>query len=434
MSQSMKSYRAKVVVPAALFTFSLLVTACGGGAGSDGSAAPATGERRAPTAADPAKQETINFIHWRSEDAASFEKIIAQFEEEYPNIKVEMQTFPSGEYQSIAQQKLLDGSVGDVFASFPGAQFSMIAQSGLYAELTGAAFLERFEPSLITAGQQDGKQLAVPYQLVYNMPVYNVGLFEKYGLTPPNDWDGFLALGEKLKSEGIIPIAYPGDASQFMNTMLMNNAPDERIFEKLEAGETTLLDGWWIKTLGQFKELNDNGFFQKDASGSNAEAATALFVQEKAAMIASGSYAITGLKKANPDLRLKLLAPITVPADQAAFEGIHTTTFMLGVNAKSKRQEAAKTFIDFLSRSEIAGRYADETGQNVTIKGVAYTSQELRDIAEWTTRKTRFQPRYLIRNIEVQKAVVSTFQAVLSGQSPEEAAKASQAIIDQQVK
>lgn len=434
MIKNVKS-RFKFGAPAALLAVAIALSGCGSSNGDNGSgnAASAGASPAVSEAAKPAKQEKISFIHWRSEDAESFNAIIAQFEQEYPNIKVEMQTFPSGEYQSIAQQKLLDGSVGDVFASFPGAQFSMIAQSELYTDLTGSPFIDNFEPSLVEAGQRDGKQLALPYQLVYNMPIYNVGLFEKYGLEPPKDWDGFLALGEKLKAEGIIPIAYPGDASQFMNTMLMNNAPDEQIFQKLEAGETKLGDEWWIKTLTQIKELNDKSFFQKDASGSNSEAAIALFVQEKAAMIAAGSYAIVGLKKANPNLQMKLLAPITVPADQAVYEGIHTTTFMLGVNAKSKHQEAAKTFISFLSRSDIAGKYANETGQNVTIKGVEYTSPELKDIAEWTTRKTRFQPRYLIQNIEVQKAVVSSIQSVLSGATPEQAAKDSQAIIDQQV-
>jgi len=404
---------------------SVVLAACG--ANTNGSqSSEAAGDK-------PAK---ISFIHWRGEDAAVLDGIIKKFEAENKNIKVETQVFPSDQYQSTAQTKLLDGSVGDVFASFPGAQFEALAKAGLFTDLSNESFLANFTPSLIEAGQQDGKQLAVPYQLVYNIPIYNVKLFEKYGIEVPKDWDGFLAAAEKLKQEGIIPIAFPGadiGPGQFMNPMVMNNAPDEDIFVKLEEGKSKLTDEWWVKTLSQFKELNDKGYFQKDALGTKGDAAGALFVQEKAAMLATGSYQLAQNKKSNPELQQALLAPITVPADQAVFEGIHTSTYMLAVNSKSKHKEAAKKFIEFLSRPEIASEYGNGTGQNVTVKDVVYTSEELKVVAEWTAKKTRFQPRFTIKNTEAQKAVVSSIQAVLGGTEPAKAAADAQAIVDQQI-
>lgn len=379
---------------------------------------------------------TISFIHWRGEDAEVFDSLISKFEAENPGIKVEQQVYPSDQYQTTAQAKLLDGSVGDVFTSFPGAQFEAIAKAGLFADLTGESFVSNFAPALIEAGQKDGKQYALPYQLVYNMPIYNVKLFEKYGIEPPTDWDSFLAMAEKLKQEGIIPIAFPGadiGPGQFMNTMVMNNATDPDIFKKLEAGEAKLTDEWWVKTLSQFKELNDKGYFQQDALGTKDQGAGALFVQEKAAILATGSYQLAQNKKNNPNLEQKLLAPITVPADQAVYEGIHTTTFMLAVNSKSEHPEEAKKWLEFLSKPENAGEYANGTGQNVTVQNVEYTSDELKAVAEWTDKKTRFQPRFTITNTEIQTAVTSSIQAVLAGTSAEQAAKDAQAIVDQQL-
>ena len=422
----------QLALPALIVLLSVVLSACGSG-NADTNINSAEG---AAEAAAGNKAVTISFIHWRGEDAAVLDGIIKKFEEENKNIKVETQVFPSDQYQSTVQAKLLDGSVGDVFASFPGAQFEAIAKAGLFTDLSDAPFVANFTPSLTESGQKDGKQLALPYQLVYNIPVYNVKLFEKYGIEVPKDWDGFLAAAEKLKQEGIVPIAFPGadiGPGQFMNPMVMNNAPDEDIFVKLEEGKAKLTDEWWVKTLSQFKELNDKGYFQKDALGTKGDAAGALFVQEKAAILATGSYQLVGNKKNNPELQQALLAPITVPADQAVFEGIHTTTFMLAVNSKSKHPEEAKKFIEFLSRTDIAGEYANGTGQNVTVKDVSYTSDELKAVAEWTTKKTRFQPRYTIKNAEVQKAVTSSIQAVLGGTEPEKAAADAQAIVDQQI-
>ncbi|WP_130616788.1 ABC transporter substrate-binding protein [Cohnella abietis] len=406
-----------------------LLTACGN------SSEKASTEPSVSTQPESPKVK-LNFIHFRGEDVKAFDKLIKKFENDNPNITVEMQAFPSDQYNTVLQPKLLDGSSADVFAVFPGSQYEAVAKAGLFADLTGAPLLSNYVPSLIEAGQKDGKQLAVPYLLVYNIPIYNVKLFEKYNLTPAKDWEGFLALCEKFKQEGIIPIAFAGAGmgpAQFMNSMVMNNAPDPQIFDKLDAGETKLTDEWWVKTLTQFKELNDKGYFQKDAVGTKDEGASALFIQEKAAILATGSFQLVQNKQQNPQLEQKLLAPITVPAESAVFEGIHTTSFLLGVNAKSKHPDEAKKFLEFLSGKEEAGQYANETGQSSTVSNVLYDNELLKSITdEWTQKKTRFNPRYTIKNGDVQSAVLGSIQAVLGGKSPEKAASEAQAIVEQQ--
>lgn len=413
----------------------LLVSACGSNSG--GSQHNKQQSNGGNSGSEAEKQDvTLSFIHWRGEDVEVLDGIIAKFEQEYPYIHVETQVFPSDQYQSTAQAKIADGSVGDVFTVFPGAQFQAIASAGLFTDLTGESFVEHFEPNLIAAGQQDGKQFALPYQLVYNIPIYNVALFEQHQVEVPHDWDSFLAALEVFKQAGLTPIAFPGadiGPGQLMNSMVMNNAPDEDIFVKLEAGEAKLTDEWWVKTLAQFKELNDKGYLQKDAVGAKQDSSIALFVQEQAAILGTGSFHLASNKASNPNLKQGLLAPITVSADEAVYEGIHTTTFMLAVNSKSKHTEEAKLFIEFLSRSDIAAEYANGTGQNVTVKDVEYTSEELQIVSEWTTKHTRFQPRFTISNGEVQKAVTNSIQAVLSGVSAEQAAAEAQAIVEQQI-
>lgn len=421
----MKKHKKMLLPLVSLLILSIVLSACGSGAAEGGNGS-----------SDSSGKVTISFIHWRGEDSEALNQTIAAFEQENPNIKVEMQTLPSDQYQSTVQSKLGDGSVGDVFTSFPGAQFEAFAKAGLFTDLTGSSFLSSYNPKLIEAGQKDGKQYAIPYQLVYNMPIYNVKLFEKYGLTPPKDWDGFLKAAQTLKDNGIIPIAFAGadiGPGQFMNTMVMNNAPSDDIFTKVEAGEAKLTDEFWVKTLTQIKELNDKGYFQPNALGTKDAAAGALFIQEKAAMLASGSYQLAQNKQQNPNLEQGLLAPITVSADQAKYEGVHTTTFMLAVNSKSKHPEEAKKFIEFLSKPDVAAEYANATGQNVTVDNVKYDSPELQVAGGWSGKKTVFQPRFTILNGDNQKAVTNSIQAVLSGTSPEEAAQQAQAIIDQNI-
>lgn len=378
----------------------------------------------------------ISFIHWRGEDTEVFKELITKFESENTNITVDMTVYPSEQYQTTAQTLLRDGSTGDVFAAFPGSQFEAINRAELFTDLTDEPFVDNFNENLILAGQYEDKQLALPLQLVYNQPIYNEGIFDELGLTPPEDWEGFLELCETLKENGYIPIAFPGadiGAGQFMNSMMMNNAPDEDIVRKVENGEAKLTDKWWVKTLEQFKELSDKGYFQKDSIGTNHDGAIALVAQEKAAMLATGSYAMASIKGQNPDVKLNLLAPITVSASESIWEGIHTTTFMLGVNAKSSKQEEAKKFIEFLSDPENATVYANGTRQHLTVNGVEYTSEELMDTAVWMEKNTRFQPRYLFSKQDIMNASTGSIQAVISGTEPQKAAEEAQKIVDQNI-
>lgn len=416
-----------------LVAVAMLVSACGS---NNVNSTPESNAEGSNTVDNNTEVQEISFIHWRGEDVDVFNEIIKRFEDENPNIKVKQDTFPSTEYQGTAQQKLLDGTTGDVFAVFPGGQYTAILEAGLFEDLTNESFVDNFQPNLIAAGQTDGKQYGLPYQLVYNQPLYNKGMFEQYGIEYPTDWESFLEACETLKQNGLIPISFAGaDVSigQFMNSMMMNEMPEEDIWERVMSGEAKITDEWWINTLNKFKELNDKGYFQADSLGTKQEAAKILFVTEKAAMLATGSYHASSTLEQNPNIKLGLLAPITTTEDEMVWEGIHTTTFMLSVNSKSSKKDAAKKFIAFLSKPEIAEYYANETGQLSTVKDVAYTSESLKVATEWLSKNTRFQPRYLITDLKVQNAVTASVSAVLSGKTPEEAARDSQKIIDETI-
>jgi raffinose/stachyose/melibiose transport system substrate-binding protein len=376
----------------------------------------------------------ISFLHWRGEDSAVFDELIAQFTEE-TGIEVETQILPSDQYEDQAQASLTGSGAADVFATFPGPQFANLSESGLYTDLSGEEFVERFDERFLEAGQADGTQLAFPYQLVFNIPVYNRTLFEENGLEPPDDWDGFLALCDDLKAAGVTPILFAGDVSpsQFVNPMMMNNMPDEDIWQRVEAGEARVDEEWMVTTLSQIQELQTRGCFNDDPLGTTGQGSVALMAQGQAGMLATGSYAMAQIAAGNPDIELGLLAPITVPADEATWEGIFTTTFMLGVNSESDSVEQATAFIEFLTRPEVASQYANGTGQLLTLRDLDYETDELQAQTEWLDREVRFQPRFLITRGEINTGLITAVEEVLSGVPPEQAAANFQATVDRAI-
>ncbi|GLY07344.1 extracellular solute-binding protein [Actinoplanes sp. NBRC 101535] len=412
----------------------MLRLAAGTGAASLLAACAGPGGGDSGTAAQQEAGGDLSFAHWRAEDKEVFAQIITDFQKKNPKITVQQDISPSNDYQSTALQKLRGGSVGDAFTAFRGAQFLEIAKAGVWTDLTGQSLLGRYEPALITAGTDGGKQLGVPYQLVFNTPLVNTELLSKAGYTEaPKDWNGFLALLEKFKGLGVSPIAWPGgdaaNAGQLLNVMVVNNAPTDDALGKIETGEAKVTDDWFLTVLKQYQQLAP--YFQTGSTGTSADAALALFAQGKAGLLATGSFQVAGVRKLGATFGIDLLAPITTTADKAKYEGVFNATFILGVNAKSTKQAAAQAWLEHLSDPAVAGVYANGTAQHVTVKGVEYTNADLKALAPWLTKKTALAPRFQFSNLDVRGAVENAAVQVVGGKSPEEAAEAAQKVVDQ---
>ena len=395
-----------------------------GSSGQRGGAAPATGEVTG----------SISFAHWRAEDKEVFDKLIADFVSAHSGVTVRQDISPSNDYQSTALQRIRGGAIGDAFTAFRGAQFVAMVKAGLYSDLSAQSFVGGYDPRLIESGKDGGKQLGLPYQLVFNMPLANTQVLEQNGFAKlPTDWDGFIAMCQELKARGIIPIAFPGgdpgNAGQLLNCMVMNNAPSDDMFAKIEAGEMKATDDWYVKTLEQYAQLRP--YVQPNASGTAVEPAQQLFASQKAAFLATGSFHIKAVRKLGAKFPIGLYAPITVAAGQAKYDGIHNATFVLGVSTASKNQATALEFVKFLSEPQNAAAYANGTAQHVTVKGVQYTDPDLKALEPWLSKKTLLAPRFQFNDLDIRAAVENAATEVLAGKSPQQAAAAAQRIVDQ---
>jgi raffinose/stachyose/melibiose transport system substrate-binding protein len=381
---------------------------------------------------------TISFAHWRAEDKAVFDTLIATFVKANPQAKVTQDISPSNDYQSTALQKVKGGNIGNAFTAFRGAQFVNMVKAGLYAGLGAQPFVDGYFAELIKAGQDPSRaQMGLPYQLVFNMPIYNEDAFAKAGVTAlPEDWDGFLALCEKLKGAGFVPIAWPGgepaNSGQLINAMVMNNMPTDTAFADIEAGTRKVTDDWFLLTLKQYQQLAP--FFEPNSTGTASEPLQQLFASGQAAMLATGSFHMGAVRKLGATFPINLIAPITVAKDKAKYEGIYNATFILGVNTAGKEQDTAVKWLQFLSDPVNAAVYANGTSQHLTVKNVDYTNADLKHTAPWLARKTLLAPRFQFNNLDIRNAVEASCVAVVGGTAPEQAASQAQTVIDQKRK
>lgn len=413
-----------------LMGISLATAACAG-PGSTGTKKGAA----APTVGGPVT-DTISFAHWRAEDREVFEKIVASFVKANPDAGIKQDISPSADYQASALQRLRSGNVGDVFSAFRGAQFSDMNSAGLFTDLSAQDFAQNYNAPYAEVGRKDGKQMGLPYQVVFLMPVYNVDLFDRSGISEvPADWEGFLGMCDTLQSKGVVPLAWPGgdpgNAGQLFNSMVMNNAPSADMCTKIEAGEYKCTDDWFLKTLSQYAELAP--YMQENAAGTAPEPLEQMFASEKAGMLATGSYHIAACRALGANFAMDVLSPVTVGASEAKFQGVHNATFILGLNSASDKQEAGVAFLEHLSDPAVASVYANGTTQHVPITGVEYANPDLRRVQPWLDRDTILAPRYQFLDLDVGSVVEGSCTAVVGGKSPEQAAEEAQKVVDEQI-
>jgi len=379
----------------------------------------------------------VSFAHWRAEDKDAFDGLIKKFVTANPTASVAQSISTSNDYNAQALQKLRGGTTGDAFATFRGAQFTNFSTAKIYTDLTDTDAVKNYDSGLLSAGQSQGRQLGLPYQVVFPMPLANLDLFDKAGADPsPKDWAGFLGTCEALKSSGVSPMAWPagdvGNAGQLFNCMIVNNAPADDMCRQIEKGTLACTDDWFIAMLKQYMELVP--YFQPNSTGTAVEPAEALFAQQKAAMLVTGSYHLAAVRGLGAEFPMDLIFPNTTTTGTSKYEGVYNATFILGVNSASENQPAAMAWVDFLSQPENAANYANLTAQHVAVTGVDYTNADLQTTSPWLSKKTALAARFQFDNLDVRNAVEASCIAVVSGTDPEKAAADAQKIVDQNKK
>ena len=209
--------------------------------GATGPAAPATG----------AITGKVSFAHWRGEDKVVFDELIKRFAALHDGVEVVQDISTSNDYNAQGLQKVRGAAIGDAFATFRGAQFKNFTEAGIYTELKDSKAAANYQPGLLSAGKSGESQLGLPYQVVFPMPMANADLFDKAGAEiAPKDWDGFLAMCEKLAASGVTPISWPGgdvgNGGQLFNCMIANNAPVDDMCAQIEQGKLKCTDDWFI--------------------------------------------------------------------------------------------------------------------------------------------------------------------------------------------
>ena len=365
---------------AAVAAAGLLLAACSPGSQGGGTTGDAT-------------EGSITWWGW-TPDANNAEKLIAAFNEEYPDIEVEFVSKPIDSYDSVLSPAITSSDGPDVFNVAPGSANGGVDTFGPGAidltpaveEALGPDWSSKVSELGVSGLTVDDKLVGLSAGAVYSGNLWiNQGTFEKYDLEPPTDLASWKQVCATLEAAG--EGCFVQGAGQWAFDMDTFEAIVENIepglYQKASVGEASYTEGdsgqKFTQAMEIWESLFDEGIMQEGAVGlQQYPDANNEFMQGKYAMIMMGSWytqyavkdsMVTAMEAAgvsDPD-------PITlVPVDFPDLAGTGAVGNMFGdadyglaVSGRSDNQAAATTFVTWLATSQTGQQSVADTLNNI---------------------------------------------------------------------
>jgi len=332
-----------------LMALTLALAACGGSKNDkdNGGAGNAGGQTN--EGADTGISGEIVFATHRTDlvDNGTFDKYVAEFNKQYPNVKVKYAPYTN--YEQDIRVKLTAGDAGDVLMiptnianSELGDFFAPLNDLGIFDQVRFADFKAH-----------EGNYYGVATGASTNGIVYNKRAFEKAGITEvPKTLDEFYEACRKLKDAGIVPIYINYGAQwpmgQWGRNSLAHFSGDVEFENKMvEMDAPFQLDNAWGTGLNIVRTLIEKGYVEEDLATNNWEASKVEIATGNAAMYFLGNWVIN-----------QIIEQGGAPAEDIGFfpfphdnsgtvNAVLGPDYFMGVSKDSKNIEAAKAFVKF---------------------------------------------------------------------------------------
>lgn len=196
----------------------------------------------------------------------AYDQIIAGFEKQYPQVKVELTTMPYGTYWDQLRNSGVSRSGPDVVTMYGGAQAYSYRNSLFPMQDAIDPAIEGDLRYLDDNYSSDGNLYIIPtgaygYSMLANQDLLAQGGVDAASL---GTWDGLIGACETLSSKGILPFATGWQDGIFMETlmyMMTSQQMDSDMLVKWTQGELKMDDPLFGASVDRVLEMNEAGCF-----------------------------------------------------------------------------------------------------------------------------------------------------------------------------
>lgn len=307
------------------------------------------------------KRKVLHIFQFKVEIADALKGLQAEFEQEHPDIKLDIQTVGGGsDYGASLRSKFASGEEPDIFNIGGFTEMEMWLE--YLEDLSDQPWVKDVKDIAKEPMTKDGKLYGQPMNLEGYGFIYNKDLFAKAGIKEkPVTLTGLREAAEKLKAAGITPFSN-GYQEAFVlgnhniNAAFANQKNPAEFIQGLTDGKYKFADDPVFK---QWTELLDLTLEYGNPNPLTTDYNTqvTMFAEGEAAMLQQGNWTQVQLDGINPDLNLGILPmPIddTAEDNDQLFVGVPNNWV---IYKDSPVKEEAKEFLNWLVTSDIGKQY-----------------------------------------------------------------------------
>ncbi len=306
-----------------------------------------------------AEATTIRFV-WFTDgpDKPAIEGLVAEYEEQNPDIEVDFSIVPYAELNQLLQTQATAGEAPDLVRVTEPYRFY---EFGLdLRPYVGDGFADEFldDPIGLITGP-NGEVYGFPHDMTMNGPFINVSLFEEAGVDIPEDevsWETWFNLAHDVQQATGVPYAVAADRSGHRLDGIIQSYGGSFFTEdgkdlNLDAPETQ-------EALRQFIEMHDRGVMPLDiwAGGSGYVGANQQFVNGQLVMYISGNWQVAQFADTIGDSFEWAAIPNGVNRQSGGMPGGKYVMALAG----TEQPKAVADLVEFLASRESVERFVSE--------------------------------------------------------------------------
>ncbi|MCG8707189.1 sugar ABC transporter substrate-binding protein [Brenneria sp. 4F2] len=306
-----------------------------------------------PTISHAAEQITLRYSVWDRNQFPAEQEIAKRFEQQNPNIKIELELTPAAQYFVKLDSAAAGGVAPDIFwINMP--YFVQYAKNGIMQPLTpylkdSKVNLNDIVASSVKAYEYQGQLMAIPRDVDSIAVWYNKKLFDQAGVAYPTSdwsWDDLKQKAARLKS-GLKDSAFPlvmdlsiDGQDSYLNLLFQTG---NHIVPQ-DGRPTDIANDKAIWVYQQLQDMMSKGLLPSAQQMSEIKTEN-IFQSNRAAMVYAGSWLAAPFAN-NPQIN-DHIGVVTMPSIDRRSGVAHSLAY--AVAASSAHKEEAWKYIEFMS-------------------------------------------------------------------------------------
>lgn len=312
-------------------------------------------------------------VAWQAGVNVAMDEIIAKFEEDNPDVSVNLTTASDADLQETLRTQLLAGTAPDIFMVWPGSanvlSAGALGPEGFLSPLDDLPWASAANEGALDAAQVDGTPyMAIP-AIDSSGAIYNMDTMDELGLSVPETWSDLLQLCADARDEGTV--AFGLGLQEVWTARLVVTALVANEIDDVAAFNASLVDGSfnfseseeWRAALEKQNEMVEAGCFNDSPNGTSMDNVVlpGVIDGDFLATISVGAHigVMTDPESGDPDGNF-LMAPVPSSDDPEASRINVVYNNGMGINADAENLDLAHDFIELYSSEWALNLMTDE--------------------------------------------------------------------------